>query len=386
MALHGKLILVSDSEADIDVKDDSKPRDLPKYQQILVELRRTIANGQSKTGDRLPSETDLGKTFGVSRLTVQRALKELQIEGLVARRAGSGTYVLPRKQSHGHLFGLLIPGLGESEIFEPMCQGMAKAGRSGGHALLWGHATHSVLEDKEFLAHQLCDDYIARRVSGVFFAPLEGFANKDAVNLSITQRLSDAGIAVVLLDRCIYAWPNRSPFDLIGIDNRRGGHVVTRHMLGQGALHPVFLTRPNSAPTVDQRYAGFVEAVRAQGLCPGEIIRGNPADKAFVQKIMESREPDAFVCANDVTAANLMQTLETLGLAVPADIRISGFDDVRYANLLRVPLTTLRQPCQELGETAIQAMLSRLAHRTLPARDILLDCKLVVRKSCGYGA
>ena len=193
-----------------------EPGDLPKYQQILVELRRSIVSGQAKSGERLPSETDLGETYAVSRLTVQRALKELQIEGLVERRAGSGTYVLPRKETHGHLFGLLIPGLGDTEIFEPMCQGMAKAGQIGGHALLWGHTTHAADEDKEFVAHRLCDDYISRRVSGVFFAPLERIANKDAVNELIAKRLSDAGIALVLLDRGIYSWPRRSRFEKRG--------------------------------------------------------------------------------------------------------------------------------------------------------------------------
>jgi DNA-binding LacI/PurR family transcriptional regulator len=101
---------------------------------------------------------------------------------------------------------------------------------------------------------------------------------------------------------------------------------------------------------------------------------------------MDRQKPDAFVCANDVTAATLMQTLETLGFAVPKDVRITGFDDVRYSKLLRVPLTSLRQPCQELGEMAVMAMLTRLAQPDLPARDILLDCKLIVRRSCGSPA
>ncbi|MGA3204959.1 MAG: substrate-binding domain-containing protein, partial [Bryobacteraceae bacterium] len=191
--------------------------------------------------------------------------------------------------------------LGETEIFEPICQGMAKAGRSGGHALLGGHALHAGDEDTEVLAQQLCAAKIARRVSGVFFAPMEGFPNKDAFNLSIVDRLSASGIAVVLLDRCIYKWPNRSRFDLVGIDNRRGGNVVARHLLNHGVKRPVFLARPNSAPTVDQRFAGFAEALRAQGLDPGEMIRADPANQAAVRQILDSRRPDAFVCANDRT-------------------------------------------------------------------------------------
>ncbi len=360
-----------------------EPGDLPKYQQILVELRRSIVSGQAKSGERLPSETDLGETYAVSRLTVQRALKELQIEGLVERRAGSGTYVLPRKETHGHLFGLLIPGLGDTEIFEPMCQGMAKAGQIGGHALLWGHTTHAADEDKEFVAHRLCDDYISRRVSGVFFAPLERIANKDAVNELIAKRLSDAGIALVLLDRGIYSWPRRSRFDLVGIDNRRAGYLITNHLLNQGSVRPSFIALSYSAPTVAERFAGFREALLQRGMTPEDMILCAPDDHVRIAQIMETRVPDGFVCANDVTAATLMQSLDTLGFDVPRDVRITGFDDVRYASLLRVPLTTLKQPCQEIGETAIHAMLTRLENPELPARDILLDCQLVVRKSCG---
>jgi DNA-binding LacI/PurR family transcriptional regulator len=64
-------------------------------------------------------------------------------------------------------------------------------------------------------------------------------------------------------------------------------------------------------------------------------------------------------------------------------VRIIGIDDVKYASLLRVPLTTLRQPCHDLGTAAVAAMLERIAHPTMPARDILLDCKLIIRQSCG---
>ena len=86
---------------------------------------------------------------------------------------------------------------------------------------------------------------------------------------------------------------------------------------------------------------------------------------------------------NDITAARLMRTLEQLDVRVPQQVRIVGIDDVKYAALLGVPLTTLRQPCPELGETAVAAMLDRIAHPNMPTRDILLDCKLVIRRSCG---
>lgn len=357
-------------------------KELPKYKQILDDLRSKILSGHYREGDRLPSENDLGERFKVSRLTIQRALKELQIEALVGRRAGSGTYVTPRKQPTGHLFGLLIPGLGETEIFEPICQGMAKAGRSGGHALLWGDTTHGD-EGPAQHARTLCSDYIQRQVSGVFFAPIERIPDKDAVNAAITEMLASAGIPVVLLDRCILPYPERSRFDLVGIDNRRAGSRMAHFLINHGVGRPVFIARKNSAPTVDARIAGFREAVHAHGLTNEHVAICDPADLQAVQQMMDDLRPDGILCANDATAVQLMRSFETLGVAVPAQVKIAGIDDVRYASHLRIPLTTLRQPCRAMGDTAIQIMLSRIAQPTLPARDLLLDCSLVVRKSCG---
>src|SRR5258706_16224704 len=96
-------------------------RTIPKYQQVLQQLQKGITSGIYKGGQKLPSEAALTEQFHTSRITVGRALRELQQKGLVDRRAGSGTYVSEEKQNAGLLFGLLIPDLGHTEIFEPIC-------------------------------------------------------------------------------------------------------------------------------------------------------------------------------------------------------------------------------------------------------------------------
>jgi GntR family transcriptional regulator, arabinose operon transcriptional repressor len=356
----------------------------PKYQQIVAFLHKAIASGEYQPGQKLPSEADLVERFSTSRLTVQRALKELQHQNLIERRAGSGTYVRQSPCPASHVFGLLIPGLGETEIFEPICQGMARAGRAGSNSLLWGDTTQSA-EDKERQTRELCQYYIARKVSGIFFAPLELTPSKDEVNLGVVETLSKAGIPIVLLDRCIYRYPGRSAFDLVGIDNRRAGFLVTEHLLRHGCRSLMFVARPNSAPTIEARMQGFRDALSAfeAGASRGEVHLGEPEDIASIRDAVSNYSPDGIVCANDRTAAHLMQTLQTLRIAVPKQIRMVGIDDVKYASLLAVPLTTLHPPWREIGEVAILTMLERIANPELPARDILLDCKLVVRRSCG---
>lgn len=357
----------------------------PKYQHVHAALWRDIESGRLRPGDRLPSEAELERKFGASRITVGRAVRDLQIAGLVERRAGSGTYVKARGQTKGaYSFGLLIPDLGETEIFESICQGMMASPLAREHALVWGSAT-GVGQSKEDHAWQLCRQYIDRRVSGVFFAPLELTREKDEFNKRIAEALDEAGIPIVLLDRTVLPYPRRGHHDLVGIDNRRAGYVITEHLLRLGARRIVFIALSHTAATVDIREAGYREALYVWNV-PVErawIHRIDPEDPDVVRDLMKSNRPDAIVCANDHTAARVMRTLVKMNYRVPRDIRLVGIDDVEYASLLPVPLTTLRQPTRQIGDAALTAMLERVARRALPVRDILLHADLVVRESCG---
>ncbi len=360
----------------------------PKHRQIREILQKSILSGEYEPGRKLPSEAELVKRFGASRITVGRALRDLQQKGMVERRAGSGTYVKNRPSDGGLLLGLLIPDLGRTEIFEPICQGMSRLPDAERHALLWGNASSGAESDRGERALQLCMQYIDRRVAGVFFAPLELIPNQEAINLRILDLLKKARIPVVLLDRCAMPHPQRSPHDLVGIDNRRAGYRITEHLLELGRRRIAFVARPLSASTVDARIAGYREALLARGVALTEdlVTRLEPTNANAVRRAAEDLRPEAFVCANDRTAGELMHTLMSLGWRVPEDVGIGGIDDVEYARLLPVPLTTIRQPCLEIGEVAMAAMLERVARPELPARDILLDCRLVVRRSCGAPA
>jgi GntR family transcriptional regulator, arabinose operon transcriptional repressor len=359
----------------------------PKYQQVYVALRRAIQSGRLGRGDRLPSESELVRQFGASRITVGRAVRELQMAGLVERRAGSGTFVkgpAAAAPAGGALsFGLLIPDFGETEIFEPICRGMMASPLAREHALVWC-SDSSAGNSKEEAAWRLCRQYIERRVSGVFFAPLELTASKDDVNREIGAAFDAARIPVVLLDRTVLPYPERGHHDLVGIDNRRAGYVITEHLLRLGANRVAFVAMPRAAATVDARAAGYREALHAGGrpADPALVHRIDPEDADAVRRLMDTA-PDGLVSGNDRTAARLMRTLLRMGVRIPQDVRLVGIDDAEFASLLPVPLTTLRQPSRQIGDVALGAMLQRIAHPELPTRDILLHCDLIVRESCG---
>jgi DNA-binding LacI/PurR family transcriptional regulator len=356
---------------------------VPKYRRVYDDLLTAITTGVYRPGERLPSEAELGEHYKTSRITVAKAVSELQAQRLVSRRAGSGTHVLAPSLSKGHVFGLLIPDLGRTEIFEPICHGMMQSPLSNAHSLLWGHSMgEAAQQEKE--AEYLCHKYVAQKVSGVFFAPLEFTPTKDLVNKRIVSALDQAGIPVVLLDRCYAPYPMRSKCDLVGIDNHRAGYQITQHLLKQGAKRVAFVAKPHSASTVIARIAGYREAMGAFGLSLREdlVRRVDPDDPVFLRKLLDAKI-NGLVCANDFIAARIMAGLFAKGVKVPEEIRIVGIDDVKYAALLPIPLTTQHQNCADIGAMALATMLQRLEKPSLPARDVLLQTHTVVRRSCG---
>ena len=360
-----------------------KPTPSPKYRAIYEDLRARISEGKYSPGARLPSEAELADTYQTSRITVARAFQELHMQGYVERRVGAGTYVRSLEAMKELRFGLIIPDLGRTEIFEPICQGMAAAQtRDARFSLLWG-GNQGPKATTEMHADKLLQHFLQVGVSGIFFAPFELTRTHQNANRRVVSAFDEAGIPVVLLDRDLESYPNRSKYDVIGIDNRRAGYMVTQHLLDKGADRIAFVARPGSAPTVNARVMGYRDALLQQGRIPeASWVRYiNPMDQEAVAALMGDLRPDAILCANDLTAMALMRTLAEQSFSIPQDVMIAGFDDVKHAELLMVPLTTIHQPCAAIGAEAIAAMMERLEHPALPARDIQLDFQLMERTS-----
>jgi LacI family transcriptional regulator len=280
-------------------------------------------------------------------------------------------------------FGLLVPGLGNTEILDPICNEITRSAQGLGAAVLWGDAITPVTTAEDALA--LCRQYIDRKIDGVFFAPIESIQNREAVNKEIAHMLYEADVAVVLLDRDVLEFPARSQFDLVGIDNFSAGFVLTEHLIALGNQDFRFLARPNYPSTTDLRLAGCREALTRAQLKQSQPLAwfGDPSDPEFIREMLLSYPPHAILCSNDQTAAKLIQTLSNMGMRMPRDVRVVGFDNVRYATLLTVPLTTIHQPCCAIGHAAVRAMQERIHHPDRAPQQIILPFNLIVRDSCG---
>ena len=355
-----------------------------KYLSIAGELKRDILAGKYEKSKRFPSEETLSRRFGASRPTIERALRELKREGLLESRAGSGSYLtFAAKNATGSL-GIIAPDYKAIDFFSKLCDAIASDARACGYSVLMGDVSAPDAANRGHWAIKLAEAYAARRTAGVFLEPVDLIPKSHAATKKVLSILASKSIPVVLLDRDYLPFPGRSNYDLVGIDNVQSGYRIASHMIASGARNIRFITHPDYANAIRGRIQGVAQAAIDSGL-PWKsdyVIEGDSSDESLFRRLMRGKNaPDAFVCRNDPTAAQLVQTLAKLGVSVPGDVLVAGFDDGEIARLMNPPLTTIRQPVKTLAGIAIASLLERIRTPSLAPRTILLDAPLVVRGS-----
>lgn len=356
-----------------------------KYIAVAKTLKSEILGGKYESHVRFPSEGTLVRRFGVSRPTIERALRELKREGLLESKAGSGSFLTFTARNATGVIGIIVPDYKEIDFFTRLSDAIAAEMRESGYNVLLGDVSASeTTVDRGNWAIRLAKTYAQQRVAGVLLEPMDLAPNSYEATKKILSILTAKDIPVILLDRDYVPMPERSSYDLIGIDNFQTGYRIAQHLLERGAKRICFATPPNYANTIRARIHGVAQAALDAGRPFGKnsVIEIKPDDIAGYRKLMRGKNaPDAFICRNDHTAAKLIQTLSSLGISVPNDVRIAGFDDGEIARLVNPPLTTIRQPVKTLAKISAAALIERIRRPSLAPRAILLDAELVVRSS-----
>lgn len=348
----------------------------PKHQAIFELLHLEITQGKHVPGALLPSEEALCRRWKVSRPTVARALRDLQTLGLIERRAGSGTYVRPNIRVTRPVLGLFVEGLGRTEILDPICAEITRAAQERGCGIFTGGLP------PDHSPREIAEEWFRNGIRGVFFAPIEFREQREAYNVELARAFEKAGLSVVLVDRDVTEYPHRSAYDIVAMDNFHAGCLLGLHLFEVGARRVAFIAKPSYPATTDLRLAGMREAMLGKAGVEIHFHMGDPLDNKFAENIFRAvPHYDTVVCSNDLTAAQWLQGATRQGRRVPSDFKLAGFDDVQYATLLSVPLTTIRQPCRSIGIACVDAMLGRLERPLLPPRSIHLRGELVVRSS-----
>ena len=356
------------------------------FNTIYTSLREQIVNDMFHAGYVLPTEQELAHQHSVSRPTITKVYNKLQDEGYVLKKKRTGTTVIYNSPHDIYTFGLLLPGAGESEIFSIINDQLLKQSENGKFNCLWDGATANNADIRKSLILACCDTYINKKVDGVLFSPLERVHQADELNLMVCNRINAAGIPIVLLDRDIVKFPDRSGYDIVCIDNFNAGYIMGKHLVDAGCDHIIYFYRPYSACSVNLRLAGIREMACDEGLSftAENVYCGNPEDLDFVRQIKIVKGKTGIVCANDSTAAILMTSLDALGVKITSDVLMNGFDDMKYSLHLKHSITSFRQPCVEMADLSIELITRRLKDRNLLPMTVLLSGEMVVRDSSSF--
>lgn len=347
--------------------------------KMADELCADIRAGKYASSRSFPSLTRIMHRFGVTRVTAMRIVDELKRRGVITAVPRSGIVV----KNVNRTIGLILPGGAYSEFYPPIMSGISRRCQESGYGLLFGdiYSKHPQVRVRQ--ARALAQDFAAKHVAGVIFQPIELMDGVKRINSEIVAILSDAGIPVVLLDYDVVPPPERSDFDLVGINNFDAGRRLAAHLIAAGAKNIHFLMRHHWSASIQNRLAGIKSAI-SEGLINRKsvnIFKGDHKDTAVVRDYLKKHKPDAIVCGYDTAAVELKQVLDRLGVRVPEDIMLAGFDDVQFASLMSPPLTTIHQPCDGIAATAFKVLLERIADPSVLPREIFLPAPLVIRES-----
>jgi LacI family transcriptional regulator len=177
----------------------------------------------------------------------------------------------------------------------------------------------------------------------------------------------------------------RADLPTVEADSRGGAYEVTSYLISLGHRRIGFVAGRPDLKSSRLRDAGYQEALASAGIAydPGLMRVGfhesDTARRAAQELLMQRDRPTAVFAANDLSAMAIIEVAQGLGLDVPADLSVAGFDDVPEASRLALPLTTVRQPMQSIGQTAARMLTTLMDGEALQSTHVLLPTKLVPR-------
>ncbi|MHC4914882.1 MAG: LacI family DNA-binding transcriptional regulator [Planctomycetota bacterium] len=346
------------------------------YEEVAASIRQLIRE-RGLWGTYLPPERELASMFGVNRGTVRKGLQALEEQGVISRRQGQGTLVVPRPQNgkRSREARVIVASFVRLPVTEGFYGEIMAGITLGASDADWNVVFHSGLRDTErwtrFIA-DLADEMLDGLV-------LVSFTRHSVVEEVLTHWKGPA----VLVDHYFGDLPLTGVID----DSRAGARRATEHLLGLGHRRIGYIDVSDPA-TNPWRYSGYAEALRAAGVEPNPGLRaGCHADmeqaRDAAARLLSLPEPPTAVLAFDDTRAwGVWRAAEERGLAVGRDFALVGYGDAGDPPTGRpAELSSVRINPQFMGESAVRELDKLIAGRAQAGEQVLLPAELVVRGS-----
>lgn len=360
----------------------------PVYSPLVRDVRESIANGTRRPCERLPSEVELAERYGVSRASVRQALAALASDGLVERVPGRGTFVArpggSTSAAEPKRIAVIVNHLADT-LSARIVAGISNAAMRLGLEIMLGSTWNDPLTEAALLRRSQ-----ERGDAGVILFPTDGRLVEDPVH-----RARGSGMPIVLVDRELPG---------IGVDVARAAHLegaaaAVRHLIQAGHRDIAFLTTDQLAtPSVAERLRGYRQALTDAGLpfrwdrvwlVPrvekpvDNVAPAGPERGAFLGYLHDTARPTAVFALNDLLASALLTLAAEIGIDVPGELSVAGFDGL-VSHVSGRRLTTVRQPAEAIGAKAVELLAGRIGGRA-PATPVVctLAVDLIVGETTG---
>jgi DNA-binding LacI/PurR family transcriptional regulator len=341
-----------------------------KYQIVADQFRERILRGDLRPGDRLPSLMEMSEIYELSRTTVERVHQLLELDGLVFREQGRGTFVARRRRDTGFIG---VSGYGFKEnprltYWTHILEGMQSCSKDNRHSL-------SLLDPDSFSNWD--------RVSGVVIA--------DGALMSHEA----LGALPADLPRVSILGESREHASVVP-DDYHGGRMATEHLLDLGHRRIACLLDVENYPT-DRRFSGYLDALKSAGIVfdprwvrpysdnvaryPDFVERGKNVMREWLSQDWHELGCTALLLQNDMVALGVMRVLAENNISVPGQVSLVGFDDMELCGLVTPSLTTVRVPLREIGWTATDLLFREIETGQRREGVIVLPVSLQRRQS-----
>ncbi|NUR09170.1 MAG: LacI family DNA-binding transcriptional regulator [Nocardioidaceae bacterium] len=322
---------------------------------------------------------DVADAARVSPATVSRVLNGRDVAADLAARVHDAVTRLGyrpnslarnlRKQAT-MVLGVVISDV-TNPFFTSMVRGVEDLAQAHEYSVVLANSDEDLAKEQRYL-----EVAAAEHMAGVVLSP----ASSRRTDVSV---LADHRIPVVTVDRLLRG----VDVDSVVIDNHHAAREATEHLAAQGCRRIAFVSGPSTTTTGERRLAGYRAALKHAGLRddPDLVVRADfrvdGGHRATLELLDGPARPDAVLVSNNLMALGALQALHERRVRLPDDLCFASFDGVAWAGALRPTLTVVEQPTYDIGRTAAELLLARIAERSRATQQVVLPSQLVVGES-----
>lgn len=338
-----------------------------------MRVKATIADVAEKAGvsKSTVSRISNGNFEKNTEDTVRKVLKIIEELDYRPNALAKGLKVMKT-----NVIGIVLANL-QNPFWIKVLDGVEDTCRSNGYSLMICNSN----EEAEIEAEHI-KQFQMRQVDGIIINPT-------IKNMELYKQLENDRLPFVSINRKIYG----QEFDMIVVDNTAGGKMAVNHLLKTGKEKiAIFVYPPKGISPRIERLAGYKEALEEKGITIDSdlIVITEEIPGAVKEKVMQllqsPNRPDAILSTNNMMTLEILEGVKELGINIPQDISLVGYDETVWSKHLNPPLTTVNQPSYEMGQLAAERLISLIESNgklSEGKKMVSLKPNLIIRESCG---